>query len=558
MMPTTLPEGTAPATWRRAPLNFGALFFVVCMAIYLYAVHVGWSNTLLDHHGFRQTQTAISTYYMIGKPPKLAYETPVLGPPWEIPFEFPLYQWIVAGIVSILHTPLDQTGRFVSVAFFLLSFFPLYFILGKLRVSPDNRFLVLGLLAVTPEYLFWSRTFLMETHVLFLSASFLAVGWEYLDNPRLSYGVAGAVLGILAGMVKITTFSVFLGALLLVCAIHWLPALRSRATIFGLAHFIRVLVLLVVLPIIMTACWTGFADSYKNQNSFGGKCLTSANLRQWNFGKLEDRISLEKWQGVYNLASRGVSGYAMVGCFVALCLASAGWWIFRRRNRDAQLLSESIGQRWLAVAVCVTVYLSGPLVFFNLYFIHDYYYCANTLFLVGAMGMCLVTMQEMGPIGKTAGALLAMGVLAGSLYTYSGYYYPLLSQSHDDLVAICRKIDETTGPDDVLVTFGHDWNADIAYYGKRRAIAVPKWLPESLDQTIDRIAAIHDWDVGSLVIDRFEEKAFPPKTILRLMEDRGFHAHLLESEGNLDLYSLSRRGKGTTFNSGSHQVVTRR
>ena len=38
---------------------------------------------------------------MIGNPFRLAYETPVLGKPWSIPMEFPLYQWTVV-VVSDL------------------------------------------------------------------------------------------------------------------------------------------------------------------------------------------------------------------------------------------------------------------------------------------------------------------------------------------------------------------------------------------------------------------------------------------------------------------------
>ena len=128
---------------RRLPW-FGGLLLIACLGIYFCLVQIGWNHTLLGDHGFRQTQTAISTYYMIGKAPKLAYETPIMGPSWSIPFEFPLYQWIVAAIVSVLHTPLDQTGRFVSVCFFLLTFFPLYFLLGKLKLAPANRLVVLA------------------------------------------------------------------------------------------------------------------------------------------------------------------------------------------------------------------------------------------------------------------------------------------------------------------------------------------------------------------------------------------------------------------------------
>src|SRR5262249_24099130 len=146
-------------------------FFLACFAYFVYAVQLGWHGSLIEDQGFRQTQTAITAYYMVGQAPKLAYETPVLGPPWSIPFEFPLYQWLVAGIVTALHTPLDQTGRFVSIAFYLLTLFPANQILKELRFSKPSRLVILALLLTSPFYIYWSRSFLIESTALFLSLS---------------------------------------------------------------------------------------------------------------------------------------------------------------------------------------------------------------------------------------------------------------------------------------------------------------------------------------------------------------------------------------------------
>ena len=89
--------------------TFGSL-----LVFSLWAVSCGWTHNLLDAHGFRQTQTAISTYYLLKGSSVLAYETPVLGPPWSIPFEFPLYQWLVALAVAVLDLNIESAGRLVS------------------------------------------------------------------------------------------------------------------------------------------------------------------------------------------------------------------------------------------------------------------------------------------------------------------------------------------------------------------------------------------------------------------------------------------------------------
>ena len=94
----------------------------VCMIISVFAIFVGFHQNLYSFHGFRQTQTALAAESMLHGGSFLHYEVPVLGPPWSLPFEFPLYQWIVARTVSLLHSPLEETGRAVSIVFFYLCF----------------------------------------------------------------------------------------------------------------------------------------------------------------------------------------------------------------------------------------------------------------------------------------------------------------------------------------------------------------------------------------------------------------------------------------------------
>src|SRR5437016_95834 len=144
-MPTASPEADvaakdrspSPSAFNRAGPALG--FFLVCLAVFLYTARSGWWNRIVDGEPFREAQTAITAYYMVGQAPRLDYETPVLGPPWSIPFELSLYQWAVAGIVTVFHTPLPQTGRAVSMGMFLLTLVPLWFVLRELRLSPAER-----------------------------------------------------------------------------------------------------------------------------------------------------------------------------------------------------------------------------------------------------------------------------------------------------------------------------------------------------------------------------------------------------------------------------------
>src|SRR5215213_5177977 len=77
-------------------------------------------NPILDAFGFRQTQTAISVYSILHDHVFLDYLTPVLGAPWALPFEAPVYHGIVALLAYLSGLDLDASGRIVSVAFFFV------------------------------------------------------------------------------------------------------------------------------------------------------------------------------------------------------------------------------------------------------------------------------------------------------------------------------------------------------------------------------------------------------------------------------------------------------
>src|SRR6266849_5137855 len=94
------------------------LLFALCLGWAAYHATVGFGFPISDQHGFRQAQTAITIDTFLRGGPLLRYETPVLGVPWAIPFELPLYQWITAVLCLMTGLAVIQAGRIVSEAFF--------------------------------------------------------------------------------------------------------------------------------------------------------------------------------------------------------------------------------------------------------------------------------------------------------------------------------------------------------------------------------------------------------------------------------------------------------
>jgi hypothetical protein len=68
----------------RALLGMLASAFLFALSI----LCLGLFQPLLDPFSFRQTQTALTTYWLVRGGPIFAYETPMGGYPWSIPFEF--------------------------------------------------------------------------------------------------------------------------------------------------------------------------------------------------------------------------------------------------------------------------------------------------------------------------------------------------------------------------------------------------------------------------------------------------------------------------------------
>ena len=284
-------------------------------------------------------------------------------------------------------------------------------------------------------------------------------------------------------------------------------------------------------------------------------------MQTWNFGTLAARCEPQNWRQVLALARLGVNGRTSTVCLAGLCLMSVVWLFLRWRKGEPPafefsignqaflrwhtggpvLTPQRLGQLWLAVGACVLLYLSGPLIFFNLYYVHDYYYFENTIFLVGATALCLVAMFEMGRAGKAVALLLLLLAAGGSVHRYLEYYYGLQSKNNDEILALCHTIRERTRPDEMFVCFGHDWCSDVAYYSQRRALVAPDWLPESLEKLVGDLSAIHDQPFGALVIDRAGSKRFPPETVLKEMARNGFQTQFISTHEKLELYSLKLR-----------------
>lgn len=428
----------------------------------LHALSALWSAPILEAHSFRQTQTALTVYWMLQGGPLLAYETPVVGAPWTIPFEFPLYQWSVLAVTR-LGVPLDSAGRLVSWLYFAASVPLAGYLLRRLGLPRDLILVAVALWLFSPIYAFWSRAFLIESCAVFFSLVFLAGLVGHLDALKRgairSALLGGAIMvlgGLLAALVKITTFFGFAlagGAIVLhAMVLTWRCAGPRSAILKAMAPAFAVLIALAV-----TWKWVVFSDALKIQNPIGAT-LTSSALRDWNFG-VAQLADPDFWLRVVVWRS----GLDTMGTPVGVVVPLAGLAIPRART---------------IAAAGLALYVAPFLVFTNLHSVHNYYPYANALFLLLAGAATVWGVSQLGgirpPIAKALSLLVLTWLLVGQAVALPTRIPPTAMKWQAQTLVAAQEAARLTTPDEAIFVFGFDWSSAIAYYAQRRAITVPQ------------------------------------------------------------------------------------
>jgi hypothetical protein len=498
--------------------RWSLLVFAACLIYAVWAASIGWHNTVLDFIGFRQAQTALTAYFMVGQPPRLAYETPVVGPPWSIPFELPLYQWIVAANVRLFATPMDETGRAVSLLFFLLTLIPAYRLLAWLEFTHEHRLMALSVFLVSPFYIFWSRTFLIESTALFFSMSYLAAALPAVEKPSLGCLSAAFLFGVVAALVKITTCFVFS----LLVLLYLLHVGRSRGRdAFHAAELSRSFLLsmcLVGIPFAAGWGWTRFADEQKALNPIGRHLTTSSEvMHHWNYGSFEQRRQWATWGAILTPAHYAL-GHGIVFVFALLAL-----FVARRRGR--------------IFLACLLVYPIAPLVFTNLYSFHEYYAFANNVLLLAAVAVSLLALLERGGRCRIVGSMGLAGFLALAVWRHQEYYRPIQAHNCAELNAVSDTIQRLTRPEDVLVILGCDWSSELPYYSRRRSLCIPFWLNPSVEKLPDYLALEPPYRVGAVVV----HSAWQPlerAAVESAIHRAGFEVEYYRADDDFEVYAV--------------------
>ena len=468
------PANVSTPNRRETILSSGV--FILCLLFNIWGVQVGWRNQNLPGHGFRQSQTALSAWQIQQNHDfSVDYATPVLGKPWAIPLEFPLFQWTAVAVSDGTGLGLIKSGRAVSLACFYLTLPAIFLLLGTLGVAQVHRWLVLALVVTSPLYIFYSRAFLIETMALMFGWWFWVAFEKAVVNRSGRWLLLASLAGTGAGLVKVTTLCIYL-----LPAAGWaLRRLWSGRREASWRRDLPWMTAAVAIPFVTTLWWEHHADAIRQQNPLA-HFLVSKNLHGFIFGTWETRFSPELWMQKWLTTAYSVTWWPLLAVVPAIALVSTG---IRRRQSLA----------WAGL------FLAAPTVFPMLYGIHDYYFMANGVLLLTALGLLLVGVAE-STRWHWLPAFLVLLLAGGQASRYCRGYYATQSGLSEGGTGLTQSLRGVVKPDELIVIVGQDWNPMIPFYSQRRAMMLREEElrdPVRLDAAF---AALAGEKIGALAI----------------------------------------------------------
>lgn len=450
--------------------------FLACVAFHLWGVGVGWESKNLPGVEYRQAQTALSAYFIKEDGNfSLAYPTPVLGKPWSIPMEFPLYQWTVVGVSELTGWGITLSGRLVGIVCFYLMLPAVWLLLARWAVAPPWRWLVLAVVVTCPFHVFYARAVLIETMALMFALWYWVAVERAVTGRDRRWLALAVVAGVGAALVKITTLLVY-GLPLALWGARRLWQARAGGVWRGELGWLAAA---AAVPLAAGWWWVRTADAIKARNPLAD-FLGSGALQSFNFGTADARLSPTLWAQKWQIVEQQLTWLPLVA--IALVLAGLA------------------GRARLAQALACLGFFAAPLVVFPvLYAFHDYYFMANTVLLTCALGLGLVAVAETR-LPRGVVLLAALTVTGAQVGRYLEHYHPAqrgLSAGGNGLSDALRMLTESN---DYVVITGEDWNSMTPYYAQRRALMLRDDPPPKRERVEQAWANLADEKLGALVI----------------------------------------------------------
>jgi uncharacterized membrane protein len=495
--------------------------FFVCLGLNLYYCLSGFYNPLLDFHSFRQTQTALTAFYFVQEGYRLDYLTPVLSAPWQIPLEFPLVQWMAACLRSHSSIPLDQCGRIISLIFFYLSLFPVYAILKRVLKHRYYPLFILCFILLDPIYIFWSRTFMIESAALFFCALYAQQALAFLYGRKYRNLIGAILVGVIAAMVKITTLIPFVLFTMSFYLWHLWQAYRTEQKIkFSELIWMG---LMTAIPVGVFKVWLSFSEALKKGSTYAYELTSAEKLGHWNYGTIGQKLSPMVWAKI--LFNSGVHNYIIPTALFYLFSAVVLYLLFRK---------NLLYNRYVLLALFF--YFAAPALLTNLHFVHTYYTYSNSVFLCAAVGLSALSLllsgrQRFRQLGVAFTAATLVFFLTSYLYVYHGKQV----QPDTQLLPACTYVKQHTAKDEVIMVYGNDWGAEYAYYSERKTVSVINRFERTGDP---RFQELMQQNPGIRTLVFVDNKKYYDRAFLEDLVHT-YHFKLVYQSGNTFIYKTN-------------------
>ena len=490
--------------------------FGVCLRMVYFSQEIGGSHT------FRQAMVANQIDSLKSGP----YPGPKLGflerydqvyDYGVVFYDTPIYQYISAKISDLLGLNAVRAARLFNLAIYIGISLVFYEIMMEIGLSVPVSLLATMLFAISPlgiQNLIGIYPDTLATVAAYLSFYVLM---QYERQRTLRHWLAALALGYVCTLIKSSIYVVFL------VAYAWNLLWTERLRVFRRFDAMAFAVLIAASVGLFVVLRTYFNYDHVID-------ATDANYNEslrlsWFLGSDAQRFDLSEWR---EIGSRFTFEY-LFPLFMPFTLVGL-WRVFR-----ALLKKPDDPQRTLVGLVIGAVAMI--LVFFNVFFRHDYYalplipiYCALT-----SIGLFYAHSSFAAPFAGRPRAFAAFAVVAVGISLYYAFSLRLLNyEGNQGSIETGRSLQELVPADGTLFYFhGADYiNPEYLYYARRRGVLYD--LANARNDFVEKIIKTHHWDPGNTYLLALGYRV-RPEYVERLKQQ-------------LDRYNLTQIG--TTYDNG--------
>jgi len=458
---------------KRNILKVALVLFLIIVSVFI-RIKSMTVPLVSEMNSFRGAQTAITIqdYFNHGFS-IFKYKTPVFGPPWQVPLEFPIYQVSVYIFMKLFRmTNIDLGCRIVSFIYFYFSAFALL-ILCKMKFSiPKVYWTIFVVYIFTPFSLAWSRVALPDYASVFFGLMYIIFFDVWMNhskkNVNLKFFIA-IISGILCSLCKSTSLFpvVVILAFSIVYSLYEDFISNNPINIKSIINYCRNkwfsllnIFLLCIIPFIIGLLWVKYTDFIKNQFQYT-QWLTSESLKSWNYGTQLQKINFNAWSVIFNRIHEYFAPYLLI-CLLPISIYALYHLQFKIKARIFFLS--------LPIAVFFTFFC-----LINLYQVHDYYLIGVSPYISVLFGFGLYyVVFELTKKKLLLKCVFLLFALISFAQPHEYYKYVFYNKDSEPnfYTKIGNYIQESTGKDEYIIVQDQQWSSAQLYAANRRGFMI--------------------------------------------------------------------------------------